>query len=534
MSFDAKKHKLYALTIVSILFLSPAILLADMVYMRNGQMIIGRIDAQTATTISIITEGSRQVLPKGKILRIEYGDTARQTEEKNRRIARDIEIAKQRAESERLAAEKKKAESEALRLSEQKKKAEQLANEAAEAEARNKAIDEAKRLDQEQRKAAEESRKLEESKSAIDQSTLQLEEENEIKTSTLSIRTGQYTMQSAVLRNASQLPYVGDGNLILKGGFSFHSVSDTGRMSLSLGEFRELRYETHRHRSRTGWLHSFGYLDANGSPYYVFGQENSNGNVFDGTNNIQYTSQVTSAQTVSTPRLRSAQYDLFWKIYLLNINNFDQLHFLIGGGLTGSQVDAKNGLRQTITTGSLDPSSINPLFPSHGIQYRSSSTQYSEGTGYVHFGIGYVFPFFDIHAFDLRLIASAGKGGGYLNHEEKSIIGVSGTPMISKPHVRGNSQMNGRRLDFEAGYSITVYDIRLRFFTRMQQEHLTISSTNIRTGNGLEKINALLTMTSGGQPNLVPFILEKMQNPAPYPEAGGFLRGIGIEAGFVF
>lgn len=521
-------------SIAFIAFFTPAAVLADMVYMRDGRMLIGRIDAQSATTISLVSEGGRQVLPKGQILRIEYGDPVKQTEERNRRLARDAEIARQRAESQRLAEEKKKAEAEALRLAEEKKKAERLAAEAAETEARNKAIEEAKRLEEEERKAAEESRKLEESKASVDQSTEQLEEENEITTSVLTVRTGRYTMQSAVLRNGSRLPYVGDANRIIKGGLSFNAVSDPGAVQLPFTAFRELRYETHRHRSRTGWVHTFGYLDANGSPYYVFGQENSIGSVFDGVTNLPYTSHVDSIELKDTPRLRSAEYDLLWKLYPFTQNYLDHLHLLIGGGLSASHMAAKNGLRQTDTTGSLDPSTVNPLFPAHGIQLRNSSTEYSEGTGYVHLGVGYVYPFLDIHALDVRIIASAGKGGGYLKHEEKAIIDVSGTPLISESHVRGNSEMNARRLDLEAGYAITIYDIRVRLFARMRQEHLTISSAEMRTGNGLEKMNAALTLASGGQPDLTPFLLEKMKNPAPYPEAEGYIRGIGIEAGIVF
>lgn len=534
MRYNRSVYHAAIIRALCVLFLFPSSLLADMVYMRDGRMLIGRIDAQSATTISLVSEGGRQVLPKGQILRIEYGDPVKQTQERNRRLARDAEIARQRAESQRLAEEKKKAEAEALRLAEEKKKAERLAAEAAEAEARNKAIEEAKRLEEEQRKAAEESRKLEESKALVDQSTEQLEEENEITTSVLTVRTGRYTMQSAVLRNGSRLPYVGDANRIIKGGLSYNAVSDPGAVQLPFTAFRELRYETHRHRSRTGWVHTFGSLDANGSPYYVFGQENSIGSVFDGVTNLPYTSHVDSIELKDTPRLRSAEYDLLWKHYPFTQNYLDHLHLLIGGGLSASHMAAKSGLRQTDTTGSLDPSTVNPLFPAHGIQLRNSSTEYSEGTAYFHLGVGYVYPFLDIHALDVHIIASAGKGGGYLRHEEKAVIDVSGTPLISESHVRGNSEMNARRLDLEAGYAITIYDIRVRIFARMRQEHLTISSAEMRTGNGLEKTNAALTLASGGQPDLTPFLLEKMKNPAPYPEAGGFIRGIGIEAGIVF
>jgi hypothetical protein len=521
-------------SVVFILSLTPAAVFADMVFMRDGRILIGRIESQSVTTISLVTEEGRQVISKGNILRVEFGDPVKQTEERKQRLARDAEIARQRAESQRRAEEKKKAEAEALRLAEEKKRAERLAREAAEEAERQRAIEEARRIEEEQRKAAEESRRLEESKAAVDQSIEKLEEVNEIKSSVLTIRTGPYAMESAVVRNGSRLPYVADANRIIKGGLSFHAVLDPGAVKLPFTAFRELRYEIHRHRSRTGWVHTFGYLDAELPSYSVVGQENSTGSVFNGVTNLPYTSRVDSIEIKETPGLRMAEYNLLWKLYPFTQNYLDHLHLLIGGGITASQMDAKSGLRQTTTTGSLDPSTINPLFPAHGTQFRKSSTEYSEAAGYVHLGVGYVYPFLDIHALDVSIIASAGKGYGYLNHEEKAFMDVSGTPLISESHVRGKSGMNARRLDLETGYAITIYDIRIRIFAHMRQEYLTISSSEMRTGNGLEKMNAALNLASGGQPDLTPFLLEKLKNPAPYPEAKGYIRGIGIEAGVVF
>ncbi len=517
-----------------ILLAAPATLLADMIYMRDGRMLIGKIEAQSATAISLVTSDGRQLIPKGKIIRIEYGDPVKQAEERKRRLARDAAIARQRAESERLAAEKKKAEEEARRLAEEKAKAERQAAEAAEAEARLQALEEAKRLEEEQRRASEEARKLEESKEAVDRSTSELEEANEIITSVLSVRTGRYTMESAVLRNGSQLPFVGDANRIIRGGLSFNGVSDPGAVDLPFGAFRELRYETHRHRSKTGWVHTLGFLDADGSPYQVLGQEDFTGSVFDGATNVAYTSQVEGMEIKDAPRLRSLDYDLLWKIYPFSHRYLEHLHILVGGGISASHMAAKSGIRRTETTGSLDPSTINPLFPAHGTAYRTSSTEYSEGTGYGHLGIGYVFPFLDIHAVDMRLIVSAGTGAGYLNHKEEALSDVSGTPIVSESHVRGNSRMNGRRLDVEAGYGLTLYNVRIRIFARMRQEHLTISSAEMRTGYGLEKMNAVMNLAAGGQADLTPFILEQMENPAPYPEAKGRMHGLGIEVGAVF
>lgn len=531
-----KNEKKAALTLALAggLLVPLSALRADMVFLRDGRMLLGRVEAQSITTVTLVGEGGRQVLQKGTIIRIEYGDPAAQVEERRKRLAREAEIKKQRAESERLAEQKKKAEEEAARLQALQREAERRAAEAAEEEARTRAREEAHRLEEEQRRAAEEARVLEASKQAMDASTEKLQEENEVRTRTLTVRTGAYSMESAVLRNGSRLAYVGDANRIIRGGGSLTAVTDPGSVAIPFGAFRELRYETHRHRSRTGWVHTLGFLDSRGSPYVVAGRETAAGSVFDGTSNIPYSTQTESTELQRSPRLRELDYDVCWKVVPFAGEFLEHLHFVVGGGIAGSAMEAKNGWRQATTTGSLDPHALNPLYPSLGTLNTLSSNSYAEGIAYAHLGVGYVFPFLDIHAVDLRLLASGGKGAGYLNHVEQTVSTVGGQTVITESHARGTTRMSGRRLDLEGGYSITVYGVRVRLFGRMRQEALSVSSARIQTGNAAEKANAVVALASGGSPDFAPFLLERLENTGPYPEAGGVLRGVGIEVGAVF
>ena len=85
---------LYFVTIL--LFVSP--LLAEAIYMRNGDILVGTITQQTEQSVTAIIEGRTRVIPKSQIARITF-----QTEEEIREIRRQQALERQR----RLAAQKR-------------------------------------------------------------------------------------------------------------------------------------------------------------------------------------------------------------------------------------------------------------------------------------------------------------------------------------------------------------------------------------------------------------------------------------------
>ena len=516
------------------LFFCTGSLWADMVYLKDGRVLVGRIEGQNATSLTLVTEEGRQQLQKGSIVRIQYGDVEKQLEERRQRLAREAEIKRQQAESQRLAIERQKAQEEAKRLALEKEKADQLAKEAKEADAKRKAEEERDRLQQEQQQALEEARKLEESKSAIDVSTELLKEQNEIATSVLSVRSGWFRKQSAVAKTGAQLPYIGDPNRIVQGGFTVSAVSDLAELSLPFGSFNELQYESHRHNGKTGWLHRIGGMDVSASPYSVIRQENLAGIVFDGTSNQSYQTHIDSFDFFQKPRFREFSYDLLFKVYPFSKDYFENLYFIFGGAIVATDLQSKTGSFFENRSGALDPHSISPFFVPNGSRNGDLKNHYTAGLGYLQLGIGYLFPFYDIHSVDVRVVGAAGTGASYLDYEASSWIDVDGAPIVAKSSVRGNANLKARRIDAELGYSIVLYRVKLRVFGRLQKEHVSVSSVSIRSDNKTDKTNAAITLASGGQPDLSAYLLEKMKNAGPYPEAGGWLRGIGIEVGYTF
>ena len=103
---------LYFVTIL--LFVSP--LLAEAIYMRNGDILVGTITQQTEQSVTAIIEGRTRVIPKSQIARITF-----QTEEEIREIRRQQALERQR----RLAAEKRRKEEAELERVRQKFLAEQ-------------------------------------------------------------------------------------------------------------------------------------------------------------------------------------------------------------------------------------------------------------------------------------------------------------------------------------------------------------------------------------------------------------------------
>ncbi len=120
--------------LVLILCLSGPIF-ADTVILKNGQVIIGQITAQTRTDVQILTNGQTITLQKEAIRRIQFGDNKAEIEkqEADRRRAEEA----QRAEAERRAREQADAQKrqdqaarEARDAKDQKDRAEKEAREA--------------------------------------------------------------------------------------------------------------------------------------------------------------------------------------------------------------------------------------------------------------------------------------------------------------------------------------------------------------------------------------------------------------------
>ena len=144
-----KSCRMFALVLG--VFLFPAILFAETIFLKNGQRLDGKIVGQSRTAVTIRVGGATRVVQKADIRRISYDtnnnadELRRQREEAARRRAE--EAARKKAEEE---AARKAAEDEAAR----KNAEDEAARKAAEDEAARNAEAEAARKAQEESEAA--------------------------------------------------------------------------------------------------------------------------------------------------------------------------------------------------------------------------------------------------------------------------------------------------------------------------------------------------------------------------------------------
>lgn len=147
-------------------FLQPAIILADIIYLKDGNIIKGKIVRQNLIKIEVLLQDNRNIiLDKQQILRIQYisEDELKQLEQ--RRIQ---EQKKRLEELKRLEEELKAKEEEQRKLEEERK---QLLEQ--------QRLEELKRLEEEQKRREEEQRKLEEEQRKLEEQK-KLEEEKQI------------------------------------------------------------------------------------------------------------------------------------------------------------------------------------------------------------------------------------------------------------------------------------------------------------------------------------------------------------------
>ena len=98
------------LFVILLLFCSST-LLAEAIYMRDGEILVGTITQQTEKSVTAIIDGRTRVIPKSQIARITF-----QTEEEIREVRRQQALERQR----RLAAEKRRKEEAELQAARQK------------------------------------------------------------------------------------------------------------------------------------------------------------------------------------------------------------------------------------------------------------------------------------------------------------------------------------------------------------------------------------------------------------------------------
>lgn len=75
------------------------------------------------------------------------------------------------------------------------------------------------------------------------------------------------------------------------------------------------------------------------------------------------------------------------------------------------------------------------------------------------------------------------------------------------------------------GHTVTEYGVGVRIFGRMRPKSLSISAVRITSGNPAEKANAVIAYNDGAAPDFHPFLLQRLKNTGPFPEAGDRMEG---------
>lgn len=138
-------------------FLEVTYLFGEVIYLKDGSIVKGKVARQTLTRIEVILPDNKiQVIEKQQIKKIQYiseEEFNKQEEMRKKMLKIQEEKRKREEELRKLEEEKKKQEEEKERLEEEKKRLEE-----------QKKIEELRKIEEEQKKKEEELRKLEEEK----------------------------------------------------------------------------------------------------------------------------------------------------------------------------------------------------------------------------------------------------------------------------------------------------------------------------------------------------------------------------------
>ncbi|GIX42427.1 MAG: hypothetical protein KatS3mg129_2160 [Leptospiraceae bacterium] len=180
--------------IVCILFfLQPFILFADIIYLKNGKVLYGKITRQTLTKVEIVLPDKKQIiLDKNEIKTIRYiSELELQKQKELLEKKRKEAIRKKQEELKRIEEEKKLKEEEQKRLEEERRKLEEqqrLEELKRIEEEKKRKEEELKQLLELQKKQEEEQRKLQEEQKEIEKQ-LEIQQE-EIKKHKLQYQIG--------------------------------------------------------------------------------------------------------------------------------------------------------------------------------------------------------------------------------------------------------------------------------------------------------------------------------------------------------
>jgi hypothetical protein len=163
-------------TIYFILFLQPFLLRADIIYLKNGKTLKGKISRQTLTKVELILPDNKIiVIEKNEIQKIRYiSPTDQELKEKQRQ-----------EELKRIQEEKKRKEEEQKKIEEERQRLE-----------KEKELEELKRLEEEKKRKEEELKQLEEIQKKYEEEQRKLiEEQKKLEIETLPKEIQKYKIQ---------------------------------------------------------------------------------------------------------------------------------------------------------------------------------------------------------------------------------------------------------------------------------------------------------------------------------------------------
>ncbi len=540
------KYKVYTILIILTFILMPiSYSYADIIYFRDGKMSVGKVASQGFQSIVFESNGESRTILKREIRRIEYGDPVAQTQKLKQREILELRLKKQRAEAIRLAEEQRLREETMLRLEQERKAAEEKARSIADANARDEYLKQIAKLNEEIRLSNQETARIRMEIAEIEKENQKIIEKTEIIDRSLTYRAGKFYHNSAALRTASKLGWTSGAIRFLNDGPVNYYVPDAGSAGLDPGHYHEVEYTTHYQHQAKAVRHRFVYADTRSTPYRTV--EQSISTTDNASASVHYTSLSQRIVSLERPRLTEFEYGYFHDFFPFSKKGAELENFriIIGGSLFADYVRSARSLSQTtrrIIAGT-DPGSSAPDFAIVPVSYSQVEMKYAEGVVNGNLGIGYSYNFANIHAIDLSASATYGYGGGNYNRKEKyytnTYIGSTAFPLIKdkKDYGAVNLQSTGFRV--VTGYSINLWNVRLRLFAMMREFRTRVTKANIKSNENNATVSDMVYRWSRNSQSistadLTLLVLQSQKDMGPLPKSDDVLRGAGIELTVLF
>ena len=485
---------------------------SDIIFLKTGQNVYGKVTGYNDEVIVIAVDGKNERIGKHKIAKIRYRDEVkyraleerkRQAEEERKRIEKELELAKQKKDEQKLA----------------------------------EILQSIARLQEQLEKIKEENDDM-----------LQVREEEiraifqgkpvKFRDDSISVKTGVVKWKSAIMENAFDLENTYMKNKLLNGIYEATLSSGNSSRKLSVFDSVFLDYQKENQEKGSETHYKFSIMQSTFGNVYHAGSSASLVSIKDINGSGPFSIGLTenNVEMFNTPYLIQGEFAVEYRKYILKkLNNKYLDTFYIEPGISGvaGYLQSKDGYgvrNKAANSSANSPLSEGILLGGKGIQ--TSELVYFQGIVALSFGIGYQYRINSKNSLDARISYSSGRGAGSYDHTNQAML-ETGSPLISgfpvELYSTGNTRIVYSGQEYEMGYTFHLQKlkIRLSYLERNSVSKVTASTIN-SDGEWIYSIAGLLNG------DLLAYYVKNMDPSGPFPSAREHMHGLMIEFTYPF